>query len=125
MSFSGKSFEHNNGIESSNSGLGLPMSSTQLLARMRARNSIGGSNVAGDMQSGEQKYFETMMELRNFIASGCSCPGRATTQEILAEFSSRLSAEDSAIFRQLLRSICNFNRSASGEGLWMLKSEFS
>ncbi|XP_028395196.1 DNA excision repair protein ERCC-6-like [Dendronephthya gigantea] len=36
-------------------GLGSPMSSTQLLARMRARNSIGGTNAGSDVQSSEQK----------------------------------------------------------------------
>lgn len=101
------------------------MSSTQLLARMRARNAIGGTNVGSDVQSSEQKYVETLTEMRNFIAGGCSLPGRATTQEILAEFSNRLESSDSAIFREMLRNICDFDRCSSGEGFWILKSEFT
>ena len=101
------------------------MSSTHLLARMRARNAIGSNNAGSDVQSSEQKYVNTMTEVRNFIASGCSLPGRATTQEILSEFSSRLPVNDSAIFREMLRNICDFDRGSSGEGFWILKPEFA
>ena len=101
------------------------MSSTQLLARMRARNFIDVNNAGSDVQSSEQKYVDTMTEIRNFIASECSLPGRATTQEILSEFSSRLPVTDSPIFRQMLRSICDFDRGSSGQGFWILKPEFT
>ena len=103
------------------------MSSTQLLARMRARNFIvaGSSSAGSDVPSNEQKYVDTITEVRNFIAVGCSLPGRATTQEILAEFSSRLPTSDSAIFREMLRNICHFDRGSSGEGFWVLKPEFT
>jgi DNA excision repair protein ERCC-6 len=101
------------------------MSSSQLLARMRARNSIGETNVGNDVQPSERKYVDTITEVRNFIASGCSLPGRATTQEILTEFRTRLPVNDSAIFREMLRKICDFDRGLSGEGFWILKPEFT
>lgn len=124
--FSGKSLaQRNEGNDASRAGLGNALSSTQLLARMRARNSIGGVNAGSDVQSSEQKYVDIMTEVRNFIATGCSLPGRATTQEILAEFSSRLPVNDSAIFREMLRNIADFDRCSSGEGFWFLKPDFT
>lgn len=102
-----------------------PMSSTQLLARMRARNFSGGNDAGSEVPSTEQKYQETMGEVRNFIATRCSQPGRATTREILEEFSSKLPVGDSAVFRAMLRKICDFDRGVLGEGYWVLKAEFS
>lgn len=100
------------------------MSSTQLLARMRARNFVGGNDAGSEVPSGEQKYEQTMSEVRIFIATGCSRAGMATTREILEEFSARLPVSDSAIFRAMLRTICDFERGVSGEGYWVLKTEY-
>jgi len=96
-----------------------PVHSSQLLAKMRARNNMLPSDDAGN------KNDDLLVQIRNFIASQCTTIGQATTQEILDEFGSKLPQSDSVVFRSMLRQICTFTRdSLSGKGIWLLKEEF-
>lgn len=64
-----------------------------------------------------------MREIRDFIATRCKFDGRATTEELLEHFSSKLPHSDTATFRSMLREICDFSR-VNGQGRWILKSHF-
>uniref|UniRef100_A0A5F9DH91 DNA excision repair protein ERCC-6 n=1 Tax=Oryctolagus cuniculus TaxID=9986 RepID=A0A5F9DH91_RABIT len=70
------------------------------------------------------EHDELLVEVRNFIAFQARVDGQASTQEILREFESRLSASQSCVFRELLRNLCTFRRAAGGEGIWKLKPEY-
>ncbi|KAL9956256.1 hypothetical protein ACROYT_G037709 [Oculina patagonica] len=100
-----------------------PVHSSQLLAKMRARNNLLLSNDSGEAPGNNGD--DLLVQIRNFIASQCTTIGQATTQEILDEFGSKLPQSDSVVFRSMLRQICTFTRdSLSGKGIWLLKEEF-
>ncbi|KAL8186659.1 UNVERIFIED_CONTAM: hypothetical protein K2H54_003756 [Gekko kuhli] len=114
-----------------------PLDSSSLLARMRARNHLAGPQrgeggreesplpAPGAAPSAETEHDELLVDIRNFLAFQAQVDGQATTRELLQEFGSRLTVEQSCIFRELLRNLCTFHRSPGGEGLWKLKAEFS
>ncbi|NWW73185.1 ERCC6 protein, partial [Climacteris rufus] len=117
--------------ESSSSAL----DSSSLLAHMRARNHLvlpqqtrneGDENhqPAPAPVQGSTEYDELLVDLRNFLAFQARVDGEASTRELLQEFETKLPAAHSCVFRELLRNICTFHRSASGEGVWRLKPEF-
>ena len=89
---------------------------------MRSRNThrlpeAGGSGLHSD---GHQSL---LRKLRDFVACQCREDGRASTGEILTGFAGELSPSQSAVFRSMLRQICDFHRH-QGEGIWTLKAEF-
>ncbi|XP_015269685.1 PREDICTED: DNA excision repair protein ERCC-6 [Gekko japonicus] len=114
-----------------------PLDSSSLLAKMRARNHLVGPwrrdgvreesplPASGAAPPTETEHDELLVDIRNFIAFQAQVDGQATTRELLQEFESKLTVEQSCIFRELLRNLCTFHRSPSGEGLWKLKPEFS
>ncbi|KAG6923336.1 ERCC excision repair 6, chromatin remodeling factor [Chelydra serpentina] len=116
--------------ESSSSAL----DSSSLLAKMRARNHLilpqrmeneGDENLqASAPLPTSTEHDELLVDVRNFIAFQAHVDGEASTQEILQEFESKLSAAQSCVFRELLRNLCTFHRSPNGEGVWKLKPEF-
>ncbi|KFP07189.1 DNA excision repair protein ERCC-6 [Calypte anna] len=123
--FDGKSGESSSGA----------LDSSTLLAKMRARNHLvlpqrTVNEGAGQQQQapppcpGTTEYDELLVDLRNFVAFQARVDGEASTQELLQEFESKLPAAQSCIFRELLRNVCTFHRSPSGEGIWRLKPEF-
>uniref|UniRef100_A0A8C3UDW1 ERCC excision repair 6, chromatin remodeling factor n=1 Tax=Catharus ustulatus TaxID=91951 RepID=A0A8C3UDW1_CATUS len=127
------SSEHFNGKSGESSSGALDSSS--LLARMRARNHLvlpqqtrneDGENhqPAPAPVQGSTEYDELLVDLRNFLAFQARVDGEASTRELLQEFESKLPAEHSCVFRELLRNICTFHRSPNGEGVWRLKPEF-
>ncbi|CAJ1067572.1 DNA excision repair protein ERCC-6 [Xyrichtys novacula] len=118
-----------------------PLSSSSLLARMRVRNHInlpsshrdveeeeeeeGGSTAAASSsQAPPTEHDELLVDLRNFVAFQASVDGQATTQEVLEYFKPRLTQNQAPVFRELLRSICDFHRSSGQEGMWRLKEGF-
>ncbi|XP_020664432.3 DNA excision repair protein ERCC-6 [Pogona vitticeps] len=121
-------------VEAGESSSTVPDSSS-LLAKIRKRNRLTVPQRADD-QMEEQlqrtgaplppttKHYELLMDIRTFVALQAQVPGQASTQEILQEFESKLSVEQSCVFRELLRSICTFHRQSNGQGLWKLKPEF-
>ncbi|KAM6156362.1 DNA excision repair protein ERCC-6 [Erethizon dorsatum] len=110
----------------------LPSSS--LLARMRARNHLilperlesenGHTPEASAPPPCTTEHDDLLVEMRNFIAFQARVDGQASTREILQEFESKLSTSQSCVFRELLRNLCTFHRTPSGEGVWRLKPEY-
>lgn len=125
--------EHFSGREDGPSLSGAP-SSSSLLARMRARNHLilperlesdsGHLTEAAALPPSSTEHDDLLVEMRNFIAFQAQVDGQASTQEILQEFESKLSAAQSCVFRELLRNLCNFHRTPGGEGIWKLKPEY-
>ncbi|XP_067005938.2 DNA excision repair protein ERCC-6 [Anabrus simplex] len=123
-----------------------PMSSSELLARIRKRNRLlpdphaepvepepqlepqpGTSSSAVVPQPHSivpEDNMELLTDIRNFVAYGASADGRASTQEILARFKDRLPLGSSPLFKCLLEELCDFHRTSSGEGIWRLRAEF-
>uniref|UniRef100_A0A8C5NYP1 DNA excision repair protein ERCC-6 n=1 Tax=Jaculus jaculus TaxID=51337 RepID=A0A8C5NYP1_JACJA len=125
--------EHFSGkAEGAESSSGAPTSSS-LLARMRARNHLilperlesdrGHLPVPSSAPPSSTEHDDLLVEMRNFIAFQAQVDGQASTQEILQEFESKLSASQSCVFRELLRNLCTFHRTG-GEGIWKLKPEY-
>ncbi|XP_041518899.1 DNA excision repair protein ERCC-6 [Microtus oregoni] len=125
--------EHFSGREDGTSLSGAP-SSSSLLARMRARNHLilperlesNSEHLAeaAALLPSSTEHDDLLVEMRNFIAFQAQVDGQASTQEILQEFESKLSAAQSCVFRELLRNLCNFHRTPGGEGIWKLKPEY-
>ena len=117
------------GMSSANSGESEPVHSSQLLAKMRARNNVlpsDGQGAGTGIQVLQTEHDELIVEIRNFIAFKAREIGHASTQEIVDEFGSKLPLTDSAVFRSLLRQICTFVRDQETKaGLWKLKPEFT
>ncbi|XP_060047446.1 DNA excision repair protein ERCC-6 isoform X2 [Erinaceus europaeus] len=109
------------------------LTSSSLLAKMRARNHLilperlESENVhlpETSVPPPSTDHDDLLVEMRNFIAFQARVDGQASTQEILQEFESKLTASQSCVFRELLRNLCNFHRTSSGEGIWKLKPEY-
>uniref|UniRef100_A0A3B3USV7 DNA excision repair protein ERCC-6 n=1 Tax=Poecilia latipinna TaxID=48699 RepID=A0A3B3USV7_9TELE len=122
-----------------------PLSSASLLAKMKARNHIAmpssqGAAAAEEEEEEEEngpgapatssppapptEHDELLVDLRNFVAFQASVDGEATTQEVLEYFKPRLTQKQAPVFRELLRSICDFHRTSGQEGIWRLKENF-
>lgn len=119
---------------------GAELSSSTLLARMRARNYLSLPPSQRDDAEEEEEpsaaprtssppapptdHDELLADLRNFVAFQAGEDGQATTQEVLGYFKPRLSEQQAPVFRELLRSICDFRRTSGQEGIWRLKEQF-
>lgn len=108
------------------------MTSDLLLNQMKKRNELvatpgeeGEEEDMGDNSSTviDSDSYKLISEIKNFILFGCSMMGKATTQEILDEFGSKLPPSNSALFKAMLNKICVFERN-NGIGFWKLKNEF-
>lgn len=116
------------------------ISSSNLLAKMRARNYLSlPPSQREDAEEEEElssaarsssppapstDHDELLADLRNFVAFQAGVDGQATTQEVLEYFKPRLSQQQAPVFRELLRSICDFRRTSGQEGIWRLKEQF-
>ncbi|XP_044274516.1 DNA excision repair protein ERCC-6 [Varanus komodoensis] len=120
-------------VEAGESSSSSMLSSSSLLARMRERNHLIMPQRTGEeappgpggAPPAATAHDELLVDIRNFLAFQAHVPGRASTQEILHEFESKLTVQQSCVFRELLRNLCTFHRQSNGEGLWNLKPEFS
>ncbi|XP_021935615.1 DNA excision repair protein ERCC-6-like isoform X3 [Zootermopsis nevadensis] len=122
-----------------------PMTSSELLSRMRARNRLLEPMVKPELEcreeglqdnnpadsiltlpsvSAQEEHVELLTDIRNFVAFGGSMDGRASTEEILAQFSERLPPGSSPLFKFMLSEVCEFHRLTSGQGVWKLRSAF-
>ncbi|XP_055083155.1 DNA excision repair protein ERCC-6 isoform X1 [Periophthalmus magnuspinnatus] len=124
--------------EAENDGASATLSSSSLLAKMRARNHISVPSGQRDEEEEEEadaqqtsgppaqhtEHDELLVDLRNFIAFQAHVDGQASTHEVLEYFKPRLTQAQAPVFRELLRSICDFHRTAGQEGLWKLKPHF-
>lgn len=121
------------------------MTSSELLSRMRARNRLLEPMVKPELEcreeglqdnnpadsiltlpsvSAQEEHVELLTDIRNFVAFGGSMDGRASTEEILAQFSERLPPGSSPLFKFMLSEVCEFHRLTSGQGVWKLRSAF-
>ncbi|KAL2769949.1 DNA excision repair protein ERCC-6 isoform 2 [Daubentonia madagascariensis] len=109
------------------------LTSSSLLAKMRARNHLilpeRLESESGHLQETSAplpatEHDDLLVEMRNFIAFQAHTDGQASTREILQEFESKLSASQSCVFRELLRNLCTFHRTSGGEGIWKLRPEY-
>ncbi|KAK7148462.1 hypothetical protein R3I93_012707 [Phoxinus phoxinus] len=113
------------------------LSSSSLLARMRARNHLNQPQRQEDEEEeGERgtqsaavhatptEHDELLVDLRNFVAFQAQVDGQASTKEILEYFTPRLTSTQTPVFRELLRNICEFHRLSGQEGMWKLKADF-
>eukprot|EP00794_Sanderia_malayensis_P008716 gene8716-9647_t len=113
------------------------LSSSVLLERMRARNALtasSSSNEAGclnvcndyniNLNSADAtKEMEMIKEIRHFVALEAKDAGKATTHEILQKFKSKIDNKKNALFKEMLKQVCNF-RKVDGRGTWFLKDNF-
>jgi DNA excision repair protein ERCC-6 len=106
------------------------MTSDLLLTQMKKRNELVPGNEEeedeGDNSTPaviDSDSYKLISEIKNFILFGCSMIGKASTQEILDEFGSKLPPSNSALFKAMLNKICVFERH-NGIGFWKLKNEF-
>ncbi|XP_061600997.1 DNA excision repair protein ERCC-6 [Cololabis saira] len=115
------------------------LSSSSLLAKMRARNHLSKPSTQREDEAEEEDgspaarttspppatvHDELLVDLRNFVAFQASVDGQATTQEVLEYFKPRLTQEQAPVFRELLRTICDFHRTSGQEGTWRLKQSY-
>ncbi|GLH06103.1 ATP-dependent helicase brm [Gryllus bimaculatus] len=125
-----------------------PMSSSDLLARMRQRRVLAESTSNNEEEQEEiavvtaevpepstpslilsnpvdsEANVDLLRDIRNFVAFGAITDGRASTNEIIEKFRDRLPPSSTPIFKFLLEEICDFFRMPSGEGMWKLRPEF-
>jgi len=115
-----------------------PMTSSELLSRMRARNRLleplatqegveednpENSIPTTSSVASQEEHIELLTDIRNYVAFGASVNGRASTREILSEFTERLPSGSSPLFKFMLSEVCEFHRMPSGEGVWRLRNE--
>ena len=107
-------------------------SSASLLMKMRARKSLAGRASSSELDHTQysinghvygSKETELMEEIRHFVALRAKKAGQASTQEILSEFKSKVDDRSNALFKEMLKQVCNF-RKVNGEGIWFLKDAF-
>uniref|UniRef100_A0A8C8KBK0 DNA excision repair protein ERCC-6 n=1 Tax=Oncorhynchus tshawytscha TaxID=74940 RepID=A0A8C8KBK0_ONCTS len=115
-----------------------PLSSSTLLACMKARNHLslpqregdegeeeeGGARIPSGPPAPPTEHDELLVDLRNFVAFQGAVDGQASTKEVLDHFTPRLTHTQTPVFRELLRNICNFHRAKGQEGTWRLKSDY-
>ncbi|KAJ8037609.1 DNA excision repair protein ERCC-6 [Holothuria leucospilota] len=110
-------------------GSALP-SSSLLLAKMRARNQVQMTEDQDEGSSSKmvpmipKKYENLVNELKVFITEQAQIPGQASTDEILKNFQKKLNAEDTPVFRSMLRQVCKFERDIRGKGTWRMRIEY-
>ncbi|KAG9275341.1 DNA excision repair protein ERCC-6 [Astyanax mexicanus] len=111
------------------------LSSSSLLAKMKARNHLSlpqgqeeEEEVEGSQSSAPPapptEHDELLVDLRNFVAFQAQVDGQASTKEILEYFTPRLTSSQTPVFRELLRNICDFHRTPGQEGMWKLKTDY-
>ena len=140
---------HNGGMKKPKFGAkkkgkpGVSMSSTDLLALMKNRNSLV-SSVPADTEEESDLFrpdhqapgthqrpsgpdpasVELLADIRNFIAFQARADGEASTAELVAKFQRSLPSQQSPLFKAFLQQICDFRREQDGRGMWSLKSDF-
>lgn len=100
------------------------MTSQELLSRLWARKNTenqGDDSFLGNLPTSE--HSDILSDLRNFVAFQAAKDGEATTSELLTKFNGEKHFT-SVLFRSMVRQLCHFHRTATGDGVWTLKPEF-
>lgn len=102
----------------------IDVSSSALLARMRTRNMFGTSSSSSQVTSegSSSKEVTLLKDIQEFMLQ--QTYGTATTNEMTSFFATRIEKTQNALFKQLLKQICDFHRRDDGVGNWKLKEEF-
>ena len=104
-------------------------SSANLLMKMRARKALAGREAGSELDHNQYSVhgnvhgtrdLELIKEIRHFVALRAKKAGQATTQEIIAQFKSKVSDRSNALFKEMLKQVCIL-RKVNGEGVWFLK----
>lgn len=107
-------------------------SSASLLQKMRARSALAGKVTSTDIDtrhysvhgpSTDGKEAELLKDIRDFVALRARNLGQATTQEILQEFQPRIANHKNAMFKEMLKQVCDFHK-VNRAGVWHLKTGF-
>lgn len=128
-----------------------PMSSRDLLSKMKARNRLLGLPGTSTERNDEEFTFRSVNEeeslildtqaaplefatgvdynsmmdnIRSFVAFRGVNPGQVATTDLLNEFDGKLPARGAPLFRGLLNQLCTFSRDVHNQGIWQLKPEF-
>lgn len=141
----GKSFSSSDFLSSSNiankpnpitkSASSVDVSSNALLARMKKRNltmintpvvesEISIQSSSTNVEPNEL-FNENLLlgEIQSFISNQVN--RQSTTDSLITNFQSRIPNGRNALFKELLKQICCFERSDDGGGVWKLKDEFT
>ncbi|CAL8141407.1 unnamed protein product [Orchesella dallaii] len=124
--FSGPSLESNT-CESTK-----PLSSSDILAIIRARNrpltapsthENEGNSSAPYISVLQAEHQELFSDIRDYIAFQAVVDGQATTTELVTRFRTRLPPKETPLFKKMLGQLCTFRR-VEGQGVWRLKPIF-
>jgi hypothetical protein len=86
---------------------------TPFACRIRERQGLGTKQQA--------EMFNHLVErMRGYLAGE---GGKVTTQQLVDRFKLSMTADDTPIFRSMLRQIADFKR-IDGSGYWILKDDF-
>ena len=116
------------------------LTSADLIAMIRARNphpvraaAIPAARPPGEDDEDEDnegppapvndENIELLRDIREFIAFRAMIDGQATTEELIAEFGSKLPPQKSPLFKKMLEQLCT-HRQVEEKRLWRLKPEF-
>ena len=88
-----------------------------------------GTSTANDNDEDDTTNAEGLTlirDLKDYLATGTSMRGKATTADLIEHFQSRLSGQPGLVpkFKSLLKEIADLQRTPSGIGFWLLKEEF-
>ena len=103
-----------------------PMTSEELLSKMRSRHRTSTSQQDGDgdpLDLLTPRDTDLMADVRNFVACQAARDGQATTQELVEHFKPQIPKDGSAKFKAMLRQICDLVK-INGSGVWKLKYEY-
>lgn len=103
----------------------IDVSSSALLARMRRRNAaVACAGATGGDSESTSKSEESVLlkDIEQYMSSRAERV--ATSDELTTFFKPRLKTGQNAIFKELLKQICTFEKK-DGDGTWRLKEEFT
>ena len=100
----------------------IDISSGALLARMRRRNAnVTGSQASGGDKSANSEENTLLKDIQQYMLS--KVDNTASSNDLTSFFKARLREGQNALFKELLKQICTFQKE-NGIGKWTLKGEF-
>ena len=86
----------------------------------------GEQDDDGERKKSTEEGLDLIRALKDYLSTGGSLHGKATTAEIIGHFQTRLNGKAGLIpkFKSLLKEIAVLERTPSGMGFWALKEEF-
>jgi DNA excision repair protein ERCC-6 len=90
------------------------------------RTNVEQPENSDEESNGNVEGLNLIRDLKDYLSTGTSISGKATTAEIIDHFQNRISGKAGLIpkFKSLLKQIADLERSPSGMGFWVLKEEF-